>query len=442
MGISALQQKVPKESSFPLLKSIKYLGYFGLVHGITEWVVMIRLGNFLPAYNREILTLATLINALSFAFLWTFGVMLSEYKSRFHTLLKALPWISFSLWLVGFLFSYRYSNQNYFNWLFIEDTISRYFIGLPGGLMTAYALNKNAEKIMELKLKAIAIKLKGLSLFVAAYSIFAGVIVNESNFFPANIINKRLFYQVFHFPVELGRTITAVGITVLFISAIDIFRWETNQKIAILSREKLMSQERRKLGRELHDGIIQNLFATGLQIENLLEQEEDVEKQMNLISIKENLNDTITQVRGFIQKVSTQSITPEELKDKLSILIEGFTKTCDVAIEFHYNISDLTLGFLSQEKLTHIYYIVQEAISNAVKHAEASKLIITVDTDLKSVIARISDNGKGFDMIKPLENNRYGIISMQERAASVKGILLIHSNEKGTSISVSIPWEE
>ncbi|WP_026477759.1 sensor histidine kinase [Alkaliphilus transvaalensis] len=441
MGISALQQMVPKGTNFYLLKAIKYLGYFGLVHGITEWIIMIRLTNIYPDHELLLIVIATFLNALSFTFLWAFGIKLRAYKGRYEKLNNSLPWVIFTLWFLGFIFSYHYYRTDILQWLFIEDTISRYFIGLPGALMAAFALNKNANYFLKLKLRDISFKLKGMALLFLLYSIFAGIIVDKSNFYPAHLINKELFYTVFKFPVEVARASSAIGITLLFISVIDIFRWETNQKIEMLSKIQLISKERRKLGRELHDGMIQNLFATGLLVENLIDVEENEEKQVYLTQIKNSLNESIEQIRAFIIKIATQNINTEELKERLSELVATFEKNGKIPIQFNYYVSDMAMGFLSNEKVTQMYYIIQEAVSNAIKHSSAKLITITIDGNLKSVVATIVDNGIGFD-IKDQLPGHYGLTSMKERAASINSRISIISSEKGTRVQVAIPWEE
>ncbi len=442
MGISALQQRVPKGTNFFLLKSIRLLGYFGIIHGITEWVIMLRIINVFPVYQLLLIVIATFLNSLSFAFLWGFGVKLLGYKGKHKKIFNRLPWLVFTVWFVGFIISYSVFKTDRLHWLFVEDTTSRYFIGLPGAMITALALYKNAKYLSNINLKDIAIKLNGMSMLFFIYGVFAGVIVEKSNFLPASIINKDLFYQLFRFPVELARAISATGITVLFISAIDIFIWETNLKIAMLSKVQLISKERKKLGQELHDGIIQNLFATGLQVESLIDMETDKEKQENLFYIKNNLNDTIAQVREFIKKIATQNINIEELKEKLIELITNFEKNSGIPIEFNYYVSELIQGFLSNEKVTQLYYIIQEAVSNAIKHSSATKITITINADIKDVVATITDNGTGFNQEETSINGHYGLISMKERATSVNGKLIINSNEKGAKISISIPWED
>ena len=446
MGISALQQHVSKETSFILLKSIKYLGYFGVIHGITEWIIMLRMTGFYPESDMFLMSLAIVLNAISFTFLLVFGVKLLFDTQKRYRVYKYLPLIILGIWLVGFSLVFvnfqGFNQRHILRWIFTEDVMSRYFIGIPANVITSYALYKNAKMMYKLRLKRIAIKFNILAVSFALYGFFAGVVVDKRRFFPANIINKVLFYRVFGFPVELGRATSAVLITVFFIGAIDIFRWETNKKISILTNQQIASQERRKLGIELHDGIIQSLFATGLLVENLLEMRFEKNIQDNLQHIKTSLNDSIQQVREFIRKVSTHNLGVEDLRIRLIELIEKYRGVSNIVIKFNYDVPYITAGVLSREKSTQLYYITQEAITNSIKHSNASELTITISSNIKAVTATIEDNGKGFDKSKAFEAPHYGVQSMKDRALSVKGDFIITSNNGGTHISIEIPWEE
>jgi len=252
-----------------------------------------------------------------------------------------------------------------------------------------------------------------------------------------------MFMHIFKFPVELGRTITAIGITILFIGVIDIFKLETKQKIARLSRKHAASQERRKLGIELHDVIIQNLFAAGLSVEGLIDNMDDTENIESLLYIKDSLNQTISQVREFIRKGSSQNMDMEDLNVKLQELVQQFNKNGKIIINYSYKVSDIYIGCISSQKLTQIYYIIQEALSNAIKHSDATTIKIKVNSSIESIQASIIDNGKGFDYsVEVLKENHYGLLSMNDRASSVNGLLNINSSNKGTHGIISIPWEE
>ena len=288
----------------------------------------------------------------------------------------------------------------------------------------------------------LTVLLKAMAVAFFLYGILAGVVVKNNRFFPSNIINRENFFNLLGFPVELGRGIAAVVITVLFVSVIKVFQWEINKKIKRLTKHQIVSNERKKMGQELHDVIIQNLFATGMQVEKVIAMEPKAESVEDLYYIKNNLNDTITQVRRFIEQTASAKIQMEDLKLRLRDLVDNFEKVCPIPMELQYHVAEVTLGSLSQEKATQIYYIVQEALSNAIKHSEAHRITVDIKTTLDGVTATIKDNGKGFSVQQIPEGGHYGLISMKERASDVKGHLDIQSNDKGTQISITIPWEE
>ena len=443
MGISALLQNVPKDSNFPLARNIRYLGYFGITHGFTEWILMIIISGLFNKHEMKLFIAGTFFNSFSFAFLWYFGMKLLEReKENELENIKLLPWMIFTIWTIFFLRSYFLYYDMDIPWISIHNAMGRYFIGLPGGIITAVALFKNGDSLEKIKLKAMSLKIKGLALLFLTYGILAGFIVRPKDFFPANTINTQTFYQLFGFPVELGRTITAVAITLLFIALIDIFKWEMEQKIDSLSKQKIISQERRNLARDLHDVVIQNLFATGLQIENLIELDCSSEQNKILLGMKENLNSSIGQIRDFIKKVNSNIVEIDNLKFKLTDLINGLDSSHGLSIDLQYNIPDVTIGHLSSNKATQMYYIIQEAIYNVIKHANAAELTVTVSSSLSHVIAVIQDNGNGFDSLVVQKDNSFGLISMKDRAEDAKGSIMINSDENGTVVTVKIPWEE
>ncbi|MDF2890489.1 MAG: hypothetical protein K0R80_856 [Clostridia bacterium] len=442
MGVIALQQNIQKETNFPLLKAIDHLGLFGIIHAFVEWLIMFVIADLFPNERLVFLMAAVLMNALSFTILLYFGIKVVDYKGKGSTQLKWLPWLLFILWVL-FYESSIISNGEISSKTNLDfDTLCRYFIGFPAAIVTATALYYNALALETMKLKKAALKFKLLAGSFVSYGIFAGLLVNKRDFFPANIINKQAFLELFGFPVELGRMLSAICITILFIGIIDIFRLENNIKMQNLMQERVASQERRRLGRELHDGIIQDLFASGLQLESLLAEDNVDFLHRELNNIKDNLNHGILKIREYIEKVSTKSMDLTQLRIQLDETINNFKKITKANIQLHYEIPDITFHQVSSDKLTQIYYIIQESISNSVKHSNASNINVKIDFDIRSIIIEIVDNGKGFDKNTAKGNRKFGLNSMQERAASINGILNVNSNNNGTKIMLTVPWEE
>jgi signal transduction histidine kinase len=442
MGVIALQQNIQKETNFPLLKAIDNLGLFGVIHAFVEWLIMFVIADIFPNEKLVFLMAAVLMNALSFTILLYFGIKVVDYKGTGSTQLKWLPWVLFILWVLFYQSSIISNGEISSKTNLDFDTLCRYFIGFPAAILTAAALYYNAIALETMKLKKAALKFKLLAGSFVSYGVFAGLLVNKRDFFPANIINKQAFLELFGFPVELGRMLSAICITILFIGIIDIFRLENNIKMQNLMQERVASQERRRLGRELHDGIIQDLFASGLQLESLLVENDVDFLHRELSQIKNNLNSGILKIREFIEKVSAKNMDLGQLRIQLDENINNFKKISQANINLHYDIPDITFRQVSSDKLTQIYYIIQEAISNSIKHSYASDIEVKIDFDLRSIIVEIKDNGKGFDKSTAGSHRKFGLNSMQERAASINGILNINSDNSGTKVMLIVPWEE
>lgn len=441
MGITALQHKVREGSALRLLRANRYLGYFGIIHGITEWVLMVIIARIYPHYNAQLLSLASLLNAVSFVYLLIFGIAVTEYNGKPNKTLRIVLWFAMGLAIALFVYMILNKHEYIRHWNPTMSIFSRYFIGLPGSLITAAALYKNSHLMHKIKLYRMALRIKGLSIAFFLYGILAGVFVRKGGFFPANIINNELFHCVFGFPIEIGRAAVAIAITILYVGIIDIFRWETDQTISKLTKEQAASQERRKLAQEMHDVVLQYLFATGLQVENLLEIESDENKKVKLVGIKQSLNDTILHIRSFINNVSKRKMGFEDLKTKICELIDRLKKAHPLAFQFDYDIPSSTLVHVPTEKLTEIYYILQEAINNAIKHGSAAKISVCLWINANAVMARVSDDGIGFNIENEFEAKGYGLQSMRERAASIGGRLTISSDPGGTAVSLEVPWE-
>ena len=91
---------------------------------------------------------------------------------------------------------------------------------------------------------------------------------------------------------------------------------------------------------------------------------------------------------------------------------------------------------------TNLLRIGQEAINNAVKHAEANRIDVALNFDTRSVRLSIRDDGRGFDADRQVADGHFGLIGMRERAAQIGGVLTIQSAlERGTQIAIDVPFE-
>lgn len=207
-------------------------------------------------------------------------------------------------------------------------------------------------------------------------------------------------------------------------------------------KQQLIGQERRKLGHELHDRVIQSIFAAGLLIENLIEKEDKDKKLKNeLANIKTSFNQTINEIRGFISYSSVEGFNIDEFRIKLVEFIEKYKKVSELNIILNFDLPEMTLGRLSSEKLEQIYYIIQEAICNSIKHSEGSEVIVDIKSNLMSLLVSVRDNGKGFRLKNRNNLGHDGLVSIRQRALSINSEFKLSSSNSGVLITLKVPWE-
>ena len=195
--------------------------------------------------------------------------------------------------------------------------------------------------------------------------------------------------------------------------------------------------ERQRLSRELHDGLGQLLIAIKLKLESLIFT--DRSKLLYTIEgIKTLFDSTIDEVKRI-----SYDLMP-------SVLYEfGLSKAIRNLCQDVENRTHLTIAFIDEcnsddmDKVikTYIFRIVQEALNNVVKHAEATKVNILLKIKVNEIFLQINDNGKGFkseEQLQSLKTN--GIYNMRERINLLNGIFELESiPAKGTTVKVKIP---
>lgn len=193
-------------------------------------------------------------------------------------------------------------------------------------------------------------------------------------------------------------------------------------------------KERRRLARELHDGIGQMLSAIRFKSAT-------IEDKIIATDIKNLLDDTIKEIRRISINVMPSVLLDFGLEAALRTLSENISNYSGVLVEYNYKLekSDLEINF---ETSASIYRIIQEALNNTVKYAEATFASVEVRHTSESIKMEIHDNGNGFDLVEYNSKAKLssGIKNMKERASLLRGTFQIRSNdEEGTTINISIP---
>lgn len=205
-------------------------------------------------------------------------------------------------------------------------------------------------------------------------------------------------------------------------------------------------EERMRLAREMHDEIAQELSYVNMKIsatEELLSEEHIEPAKVELQHSKRVLLKAYEDLREIIFNLRTPIITGSDFFDKLSDYLEDY--------KLHYGLQvELQIENSKPINLPHdvgiqISSIIQEALTNARKHAGSKFMQLRVERPLNWVVVMIVDDGVGFDLTKESDDNQSGIglQVMKERAESIGAQLEISSQPgKGTVVCVKIPVEE
>jgi signal transduction histidine kinase len=194
--------------------------------------------------------------------------------------------------------------------------------------------------------------------------------------------------------------------------------------------------ERRRLARELHDETGQALTSILLGLKALEERFEDPESRAATAELRELVVSTLQDVRRLAVELRPSALDDFGLVAALERLATSFAEQSGIAVDFQ---TSLAGERLSGEVETALYRIVQESLTNVVKHARARHVSILLTRKSGAIKAVIEDDGQGFD---PSERalDGFGLVGMRERLALLGGRLQVESgSEVGTTIAAEVP---
>ena len=210
-------------------------------------------------------------------------------------------------------------------------------------------------------------------------------------------------------------------------------------------RQRAIIDERERIARELHDGLAQVLgyVSTKVMAVRLNLQKENIqEADRQLLQLEEAARGVSLDVREGILGLKLASQVDTNLVGALEEYIEQFNKLSNVHANFFLP-ANFVANLLPEEVL-HLLRVVQEALTNARKHANASQIAVSLDKEKSTIKLEIMDNGQGFDPKEIFEkkNGSFGLTTMRERAEEIGANLEIRSEPgKGTCVSVKFDLE-
>jgi signal transduction histidine kinase len=263
------------------------------------------------------------------------------------------------------------------------------------------------------------------------------LIVAPVLFFPGNWLNTDTFTRYLLVPPQLVRALLGLVMAVTIIRVLEIFDVETSRQIESMKQQQMLADERERIARELHDGTIQKVYTAGLLVksaQNLVELETPLAGR--LATAVGVLDDAIGDLRQNLSELHAPVQSQEPFRSKLERLVNDprFSSLVDVAMNLDLPASDT----LTPERCAHVLAIVQETLANIVRHARARHIKVTAQLRGEHLHLAIHDDGIGIPA-NVIEG--HGMRNMRDRAALLHGQLAVEKMEKGTSVTLDIPWK-
>ncbi|MCH7663900.1 MAG: GAF domain-containing sensor histidine kinase [Chloroflexi bacterium] len=215
-----------------------------------------------------------------------------------------------------------------------------------------------------------------------------------------------------------------------------------NAKLYRLSQDLVLLSERERFGMDLHDGIIQSIYAVGLMLEDVQRNVvNDPEKSSDRISEAVNgLNDVINDLRNYIMDLRPQRFQGKNLVEGLEELAKELR--ANTLINVIVNAGGYSSQWISPDQTVEILHVAQEALTNVRKHARATSVEIWLRTEDSLTTLSIKDNGRSFSHSEQNQSKGNGLHNMRERANLLNGEVKIEPRaEGGTKVHLTVPHD-
>lgn len=195
--------------------------------------------------------------------------------------------------------------------------------------------------------------------------------------------------------------------------------------------------ERQRIARELHDDTAQRLAAVLVRLQVATRQEDEERRAEILDEVRESVLETVEAVRRIARGLRPPILDEVGVVAAIRSHVDALGKAYDLAIEFDSGTDEPRLGADAQLAL---YRIVQEALSNVVRHASARRASVRIETEAGRLQVVVEDDGEGFVHDGSQPGRGLGLMGMRERARNAGGEIEIDSRPgEGTRVTVEIP---
>lgn len=437
--VMALQWR--QRSRLELATGLPLLAAFGFFEAFHEWGDVFApfiAGLNIPHAELVFLVFQRGLLVMSFAALGAYGTHLLKPEWNRSTVMLG----SFLLALVAACLPWLIWGQD-------SEAMLRYTICMISAALVALGLRVRSRRLSGPQENAAVIRnLRVAGISFLAFGFFEGIFPPPAVFFPASVLNEQTFLSVTGAPISLFRALSGCVILFFFFRALEVFHLETQRIQRQLEHEQSLNQERQRISRDLHDGTLQTIYASGLVLEdarisiktacemakpgedaNVLRQGQMSHANAQLESVSAMLGKIVEDIRKAVYDLRA---TPHDgdLSRGLIEIVSEFRMRSGIATE--WRASGNPPRPLTADETRHAHQILREALSNVQRHAHATQALVEMryaSPPEKAFRLMIQDNGAGG--VPQSGQVGRGLQNMRERAQLLNGQVSITQLQGG-----------
>ncbi|MFQ5550322.1 MAG: ATP-binding protein [Gemmatimonadales bacterium] len=202
--------------------------------------------------------------------------------------------------------------------------------------------------------------------------------------------------------------------------------------------QNAQEEERKRIARELHDETAQTLAALVIRLRVARDTVDPADREARLDEVRDEIAGAVDGIRRFARGLRPPALSQIGVAAAISEYVRSLCETTELDCDFD---ADPIEGLLHPNAELAVYRIVQEALSNTIRHAGASSVRVAVRREAESVVVTVADDGKGFPANSRSDSvGGLGIFGMRERAAYIGGTVTIDGDSgNGTTVRVEVP---
>lgn len=212
---------------------------------------------------------------------------------------------------------------------------------------------------------------------------------------------------------------------------------QSKENSRILKSQEIVKQERKRIARDLHDTVSQDLFAASMVLSGIAQNVSQLDVDQvgsQLLAVEEMLQHAQNDLRILLLHLRPVELENETLSEGFRMILKELTDKSDIEVVYHESI--LTLPKKIED---NIFRIGQEFISNTLKHSQASRLEVYLNQTENELQLKMIDNGIGFDMDSVYDLS-YGLKNIEDRVEDLAGNLqLLSQPGKGVAMDIRLP---